>query len=199
MGAVVVGIAVAIVVLLAGGGDDDEDGRVDSGLEFAEPVELSEQAKADLQLALEALPELVGETDAEQLHSVLGPPDVFHVWFDPADDGTAARSEVWYYLDLEVSYEFRDGVLLFTIPMDAVEGLLLIPLRFDPLAFSAETTVDELRAMLDDPAALTPEETPAEYELGVTVWAGDQIFAAFDANGELLYVETVALDLGDDG
>jgi hypothetical protein len=49
--------------------------------------------------------------------------------------------------------------------------------------------------MLDDSASLIAEETPEEYELGVTVWAGEQLMAAFDENGELLYVETVALVL----
>ena len=193
-------VAVAALLVLRGGGDDgDGRGDVGGGLVFEAPVELSARAKADLAAAVAALPEPVGDTDAEQIRSILGPPDVFQLWFDPLDGGGAARSEVWYYLNLEVSYEFRDGVLLFTIPMEDVGGLLLIPLRYDPLDFSPATTVADVRAMLDDPAALIPEVTPPDYQLGVTVWAGEHLMAAFDTDGELLYVETVAVDLGGGG
>ena len=191
-------VAIGIIAFLVFGGDEGGgDDIIDSGLTFAEPATLGDTAKANLAAALNALPEPTGDTDAEQLHSVLGPPDVFQLWFEPVNGGGAAtRSETWYYLDLEVSYEFRNGGLLFTIPMDDIGALLLVPLRYDPLAFDTTTTLADVRAMLDDPNALLPGETPLEYGLDVTVWAGEQLMAAFDASDELLYVETVAIDIG---
>lgn len=188
-------LVVALVISSACGGDDGA-GEVDGGLSFEEPLELSSEAKDDLAAALDALPATTGVSDADKTHSLLGAPDVFELWFEVADDGTVVRTETWYYLDLEVSYEFRDGALLFTIPMDEVPGLVLPALQYDPLTFDATTSLEDVRGMLDDRDALTPEEIREEYELDVTVWAGEQLIAAFDANGELLYVETVAIELG---
>ena len=193
--AVVVVVAGLLFFVFSGGGGDGED-RVPSGLTFAEPVELSDDAKADLAGALGAMPEPTGETAAEQIHSLLGAPDVFQLWFATDADGGAVRAEIWFYLDYEVSYEFRDGALLFTLPLDDIGELLLIPIRYDPLDFDESTTVEDVQAMLEDPSALIPEETPPDYEFGATVWAGDQLMAAFDEDGELLYVETVPLDIG---
>jgi hypothetical protein len=196
---VVAAVAVGAVLLLGGGGDDGTDDaggpEIEGGLVFAEPAELSAKAKEDLAAALAALSDPVGDTEAEQLQSLLGPPDVFELWFEPLESGGVRRWETWYYLDLEISYEFLDGALLLTVPLDEQPSLTLISLRYNPLDFTERTTLDAVRAMLDDSASLIAEETPEEYELGVTVWAGEQLMAAFDENGELLYVETVALVL----
>ena len=184
--------AVALALGACGGGDGSKD---EGGLDFVEPVELSDRAREDLGAALDALPRATGLSDADKTHSLLGAPDVFQLWFEVKEDGSVSRSETWYYLDLEVSYEFLDGTLLFAVPMDEIGELMLVPLQYDPLAFDQSTTLDDVREMLDDPDELTPEEAREEYELEVTVWAGEQLMAAFDRDGALLYVETVALEL----
>lgn len=194
--AVLAALLGAAIAIFPACGDDDGEGSGDGGLSFAEPAELTNQAKEDLAAALDALPSATGFTDADKTRSLLGVPDVFELWFEVGDTGQVVRSETWYYLDLEVSYEFRDGALLFTIPMDEVAGLILPALQYDPLAFDASTSLDDVRDMLDDPDVLTPEEIREEYALDVTVWAGEQLIAAFDANGDLLYIETVAIELG---
>lgn len=195
--AVVAAIAtvMAFSLFAACGGGDGDDG-VEGGLDFEEPAQLTDASELDLGAALQSLPRLTGISDADKTHSLYGPPDVFEIWFDADATGATTRSETWYYLDLEVSFEFRDGALLFTIPMDEVRGLALPALQYDPLEFDASTSLEDVREMLDDPGALTPEEIREEYELDVTAWVGEQLIAVFDADGALLYVETVAIDLG---
>jgi hypothetical protein len=199
-GVALITIVVIAVLVLGVVGDDDEaedatGPGIEGGLVFAEPEQLSAKAKEDLAAALAALPDPVGDTEAEQLQSLLGPPDVFELWFEPIESGASRRWETWYYLDLEISYEFLDGALLLTLPMQEQPALTLIPLRYNPLDFTERTTLDSVRAMLEDPASLVAEELPPDYELDATAWAGDQLMAIFNGSGELLYVETVALVL----
>ncbi len=194
-------LAIAIIVFFAtrdgdntqpAGGDASNNGTdIFTSLE-TQP--LSEEAKATFALAADELPEPQGHTEAEMLHSLLGPPDYFLLEFeDPDDGGPRQRFETWYYLELGISYDFLDGVLLYAFPTQEPPPLVLVPLRYDPLDFTAETSLDDIRDMMFNPDSLVEERPPEEYLTPYPVWMGEQLVAQFDGDGALFLVETVPL------
>ena len=190
-------IAVALVLAACSGGGADEQDTAGIYADL-EPVPMSDEAVAAFALAIEDLPEPTGDTEAEMLRSLLGRPDVFILQFEvPEDGGPKQRFETWFYLDLGVSYDFMDKVQLGVFTIQEPEPLTLIPLRFDPLDFSAVTTVDDLRAMMLDPASLVSEQPSEEYLTTLPVWAGEQLMAIFDGDGTLFYMETIPLVPGE--
>ena len=196
--AAVVVAVVAIGVFVLAGGDDDDTGAASPPDGAGHGASFDDAAAADLVAAGSLLPEASGDTEAEQLMSVLGRPDAFQLTFEVPEDGaTAVRYETWYYLDLEISYEFADGALLFTVPAAAPETLTLPALQYDPLAFNTETTLADVKAMAGDPTALTASELPAELEAPLTFYVGAQLIVAFDDDDRLFSVETVPLALGE--
>lgn len=218
-----VGVAVAVLIIVGfafaltrGGGDStpasgdstpagsstpSNSGTPTAAANIFEELEtqpLSQEALAAFAAAVEDLPDPEGDTEAEKLHSLLGQPDVFVLEFeDPDDGGPRQRFETWSYLELGMSYDFMDGVLLYAFPIDEPPALTLIPLRYDPLDFSADTTVDDIRAMMFDPESLVAEQPPEEYLAPYPVWAGEQLMAQFDGDGALFYVETIPLGPGE--
>jgi Double zinc ribbon len=190
------GVVAAIVVVLVGfvllsGGGGGETSNIFADLD---PAPLSDAAADAFALALADLPDPVGDTEAEMLQSLLGQPDVFVLQFEePEGGGPRQRFETWYYLDLGMSYDFLDGALLYAFPIQEPAPLTLIPLRFSPFDFTAETTLDDLRAMMFDPDSLKAEQPPEEYGTTIPVWAGEQLMAMFDEQGALFYVETIPL------
>jgi hypothetical protein len=181
--------AVGVLLFLGGGGDASDTTLTVPDLE---EVEFPEEARDDLAAALAAIPELEGDTDAEKIRSYWGVPDIFELSFED-DDGTIRRWEMWFYFDIGIAYEFLDQAILTVHPIDEPEGLFAIPLRYDPLEFAPDTTLDHVRAMMADPASLGEEPPPPEYELGVSFWVGEQLAIVVDAEQALVLVESFAL------
>lgn len=155
------GIATAIALVLVGfvllsGGGGEGTANIFTDLES---TPLSDSAADAFALALADLPDPVGDTEAEMPQSLLGQPDVFVLQFEePEGGGPRQRFETWYYLDLGMSYDFLDGALLYAFLIQEPAPLTLIPLRFSPFDFTAETTLDDLRAMMFDPDSLVAEQ-----------------------------------------
>ena len=193
----VLGVAVVGALVLlggSGGGDDAADGVEVPQIEFAD-VEISDAARAELQAALEALPEIAGATEAEQLRNFFGVPDLFELSFETDGEGRVRRLETWYYLDIGIAYELLDQEVLVTFPIEEPEGLLAVSLRFDPLEFQPQTTIEEIRAMLADPASLIDQPAPEGYELDITFWAGEALVVALDSEAAIIFVESFPLSL----
>jgi hypothetical protein len=183
-------IALAVLAACGGGAGEDTGGVVPSGDTAGGDEVMLEQAVAAAAAAV-ALP--AGGDLPTRLVASLGRPDAFVVAFEEAPGGGFQRRETWSYLELETAIELVDGQLLGVEPLDPLTGAVIAPTWFDPMAFRPETTVDDVRAMLVDPAALVSTEAPPELGAAtLTVYAGDQLLVAFDESG-LVYVETVPL------
>lgn len=181
------------LLLAACGGDDDGD---DAGLEFADAVELTGEELTNYTAAAEALPDPEpGQSDAEYLHSLEGRPDAFEIVFhQESEGGTVVREETWYYYELDSAFLFADGAFLYAVAVEEPGSLILIA-PYDPLDFTDATTLDDVRAMVSDPASLVQEEVPAVYELTHSFWAGDQLEVVFDASGAIVAVDSVPAEL----
>jgi hypothetical protein len=166
------------------------------------PVAIDPQQRAAMQQIADTLPEPHGETEREQIRSLIGSPDTFTITFErsgEAGDGALIRYETWFYYDLGTAYEFADGALIDAMPMTLPTGpTILPPVRYDPALFERATTWAEITVLLLDPASFEPIELEAEYEVPLTFYAGEQLIVAFDDEG-LFYVETVALSEDTEG
>jgi ribosomal protein L40E len=182
---VVAVIAVLVLVLAGGGGDEEASGQ--------EPV--SAEVTNQLSLAVASLPDAEGDTDLEQMRSLLGPPDAFTLALEVADDGQQSRREEWFYYDLLSVYEFVDGSLVSNLPLDE-GGLMVAPKQYDPADFTLGVTWDEVPATLDDPDAFESYPLEDEYEIDATYYVGAQLLLVFDEEGLLVYVETQPLEAG---
>jgi len=181
------------LLLAACGGDDDGD---DAGLEFADEAALTGEELTNYTAAAAALPDPEpGQSDAEYLHDLEGRPDAFEIVFRQESEGGAiVREETWYYYELDSAFLFVDGVFLYAVSVEEPGSLMLIA-PYDPLDFTDSTTLDDVRAMVSDPASLVQEEVPAVYELTHSFWAGDQIEVVFDAGGAIVAVDAVPAEL----
>jgi ribosomal protein L40E len=217
VGVLVLGAAIVAAILLAGGGGDDEpagagDQVADSDLIDDEPfefaydpdsvevpeqidVELTDDQRADLLALIESTP-LEGDTEAEQLIYIFGPPDQFQLSYETYD-GSVHRYEVWYYYDIGIAYELLDTRVVLYYPIDDPEGLFLGANRYSPLDFSEDMTLDDVRAMLDDAASLVEEPIDEEFGIDASFWVGEQLLVAFDTGGNFFLAETYLLDMSD--
>ena len=191
---IVLGVAVVGTLALLGGGDDDGD--VSSALDFAGPLELTDTERSNYLAAADALPNPApGQSETEYLHGLLGRPDAFEIAFtQESEAGQVTRAETWYYYDYDSSFVFLDGTFLYSVAIEEPGSLALIA-PYDPLAITESTTLEDLRAMVSDPANLVQEEPPAVYELSHTFWAGEQLQAVFDSSGALVAVDAVIAGL----
>jgi hypothetical protein len=158
-------------------------------------VQVDAALVAQMEDAIAALPEPIGDNDRDQIRSMIGLPDAFTISFERSGedgDGPLVRYETWYYYELLTAYEFADGALISNLPMDAVDGLVFLPKKYDPADFERATTWDEIVPMLSDPDSFVPRELEAEYEVPLVFYAGEQLLVVFDDEG-LFYVETVPL------
>jgi hypothetical protein len=175
----------AVVLLVMGGGESET---------AADDAEVEPGVVAALQSAVDALGDVEGETDIEQVRSAMGPPDAFTIAHEVADDGTATRREEWYYYDLRTVFEFVDGRLVSNLPVESSYGdFYLLANHYDPADFEMGATWEAVQPVLHDPSVFAEFELEPEYEIEATFFAGDQLILAFDDTGVLFYVEAVPL------
>ena len=154
----------------------------------------SPQVVASLAEAVSDLPPTSGDSDIEQIRSLLGPPDAFALMLEPQEGGAPLRREEWYYYEIDSVFEFADGKLVANLPLDENQGLLVVPLQYDPADFQLGTTWQDVASTLDDPDELQSYELEEEFELPVTYYVGVQLLLAFDNEGLLFYMETLPLE-----
>ena len=192
----VLALAGLTAVLAAACGGGDEGGPAVTPLTLPDvEVQIDEALVAQMEDAVAALPEPLGDNDRDQIRSMIGLPDAFTISFERSGeegDGPLVRYETWYYYELLTAYEFADGALISNLPMDSVDGVVFLPKRYDPALFERTTTWDEIASMLSDPDSFVARELEAEYEVPLVFYAGEQLLVAFDDEG-LFYVETVPL------
>ena len=146
-----------------------------------------------LQSAIAALPLAEGETDLEQMRSLLGPPDAFTLELDVTGADGESRREEWFYFELLSVYEFVDGRLVSNLPLEE-GGFLIAPLQYDPADFTLGVGWEETAAGLPDAAEFISYEIEDEFEVEATYYVGSQLLLVFDESGRLAYVETLPLE-----
>lgn len=177
---VVAGVAVLVgAFLLLGGGGDDEPPVPDQ--------------LAAVQEILDSLPSLEGQTDADQMRSLLGPPDAFTIALEEGDSGVVRREE-WFYYELLAMYAFVDGRLTLNLPLSDPAAWQVYPRQWDPSMFEMGETWDEVSSKLDDPGRFASFAFEPEYEIEATYYVGNQLLLLFDDAGRLIYVEAVPLE-----
>lgn len=199
-----IGLGVAALVaaggffLLRGGGDDDDNGADEPTLTFAEPAPIDRAVVTDLQKVADAMPKATGETDRDQVESLMGLPDAFAISFEQDEGGKSeriVRYETWFYFDIQTAFEFADGDLLSNMPIDDVAPLAILPRQYDPADFRRDMDWDDVRQLVTEPDAFSRTDLPEAY--GEKAWAyyGEQLMVAFDEEG-LSLVETYPLESG---
>lgn len=176
---IAVAVAGAYSFSLLRGGDDDV---------------VSPQLVASLEDVFSVIPAASGDSDLEQMRSLLGPPDAFTLMLEPQEGGEQVRREEWYYYDLLSVFEFADGKLVANLPLEKTQSLLIVPLQYDPADFQLGTTWQEVARKLSNPGELQSYELEEEFDLAVTYYVGAQLLLAFDDEGLLFYVETLPLE-----
>jgi len=195
-GILVLALAGLTALLAAACGGGDEGGAAVTPLVLPDvEVQIDAALVAQMEEAIAVLPEPIGDNDRDQIRSMIGLPDAFTISFERSGedgDGPLVRYETWYYYELLTTYDFADGALISNLPMDSVDGLVLLPKKYDPADFERTTTWDEIAPMLSDPDSFVARELEAEYEVPLVFYAGEQLLVVFDDEG-LFYVETVPL------
>ena len=175
-------VAAALGAFLLRGDDESVDGQV----------------VRDIQAILDGLPHLEGETDLQQMRSLLGPPDAFTIFLERLDDGRSARREEWFYFDYYSVYSFLDGKLQTNLPLADPPELMILPRHWDPGAFELGATWESLAGVVKDPGAFESFEFEDEFEVPGRYYVGNQLVLVFDEDGHLYYVEAVPLEPGVD-
>jgi hypothetical protein len=158
-----------------------------------------EVTSQDLALAL-AAPKVDGRP--EVLES-LGRPDEFDISIVQVEGGQV-RLESWRYFGFGTRVDFVDGVIVWTIDLEPVAHGTLFPAWYDPTAFHAGMTSEEVTALLTaaSPAGTVPETIDISEEgedlAGLMMMVGDQITVGFE-NGGLVYVETLGMTAQEGG
>lgn len=158
-----------------------------------------EVTSQDLALAL-AAPKVDGRP--EVLES-LGRPDEFDISIVQVEGGQV-RLESWRYFGFGTRVDFVDGVIVWTIDLEPVAHGTLFPAWYDPTAFHAGMTPEEVTALLTaaSPAGTVPETIDISEEgedlAGLMMMVGDQITVGFE-NGGLVYVETLGMTAQEGG
>jgi hypothetical protein len=133
----------------------------------------------------------------------LGRPDEFDISSVQVEGGQV-RLESWRYYGFGTRVDFADGVIVWTIDLEPVAASTLFPAWYDPTAFEAGMTPQEVTALLASasPAGTVPETLDASEGggdlAGLTLLVGDQITVGFEA-GRLVYVETIGMTVQEGG
>jgi len=145
-----------------------------------------EETGVSLEDALAVTP----EDRRQEILSQLGPPDAFSLEWQELE-GRRVRWEEWSYFDFRSRFDFVDGELVWTLDIDPAPDGTLYAHAFDPLAFEAGLSSDEVMDRLPDISLTELPLDEADIPGGMLV-AGDQILLGFDQN-ELVYVQTFIL------
>lgn len=127
----------------------------------------------------------------------LGRPDEFDISIVQVEGGQV-RLESWRYYGFGTRVDFADGVIVWTIDLDPVAHGALFPAWYDPTAFRAGMTPEEMTALLTSasPAGTAPETIDVSKGgadlTGLMMMVGDQITVGFE-NGGLVFVETLGM------
>lgn len=126
----------------------------------------------------------------------LGRPDAFDISIAQIEGGEV-RMESWRYFQYGTRVDFVDGEAVWTMEIDPVPEGTIFAAWYDPLAFEAGMSVEEVSAMVEEasPAGMVPVYIDiaqgGEDLAGGLILAGDQILLGLE-NGRLVYVETLA-------
>lgn len=155
----------------------------------------------EIATAVGALPEGSGDTDRDQIESLVGVPDAFVVSYEVVGGedettGEVVRYETWVFFALRTAFEFADGTLVANLPVADLGGPALLPTFYEPSQFQRETTWADVEALIADPDAVATTVVPPELLEGtgseLTAYASDQLLVVFDQDG-LVYAETIPL------
>lgn len=194
------GVAAGFLVVTAWWmlGRGGEQNQVGPTIPMPTAVSADAETVAALQRVLRGIPAPAGETDREQVKSLLGNPGAFEVSFELADGGRGERMiryETWFYFELGSAFEFADGDVIGNMPVDDVRPLAILPRQYAPEMFRREMTVDDIKRLVAAPDALVRIDAPAELGVNVVAYYGEQLMAVFDEAG-LALVQTLPLDAG---
>ncbi|MGE0601826.1 MAG: hypothetical protein AB7J35_20510 [Dehalococcoidia bacterium] len=167
------------------------------GSSEAPPVD--DRVVADIESVLAGLPHAEGETDIDQMRSLLGPPDAFTLFLESDAEGHTGRREEWYYFDYLSVYSFLDGKLETNLPLADAADFTVLPRRWDPGMFDLGVEWPDLADVIGDPARFESYEFEPEYEVPGTYYVGNQLLLLFDDEGKLYYVEAIPLEPDDGG
>ena len=167
----------------------------------AAPPAFNAEATASITNALVALNVPSAANDREEMRGLIGPPDAFDLTFEADPREPAApllRVETWHYFDFGSAFVFVDGRLANSFPVEDLGEIALLPLQYDPAAFTRTMTPEQAAALIDDPTAgsIIDFDT-ADVGADLDVYAGPQILLMFDADG-LAAVSTLPLTPSDD-
>jgi hypothetical protein len=149
----------------------------------------------DEDLALALAVEMVDERP--EILENLGYPDEFDIAVVSVEGGVVRR-ESWYYYGYGTRVDFVDGVIVWTIELEAAIDDVIFPAWYDPIAFETGMSIEAASALVQDasPAGAIPESFDlsegGEDLAGVMMLVGDQITLAFE-DGQLAYVETIGM------
>lgn len=130
--------------------------------------------------------------DREPVLAELGRPHAFSLTFEQEPEGGLYRVETWTYADVGMTFTFVDGVLIETAGVDTESSEIVVwPVDYDPLAFTPEMTLEQVKALLGG-QELVSLEVPVEFGEGMVFYAGDQIIIGF-TEGTLEFVETLPI------
>ncbi|MCA9824732.1 MAG: zinc ribbon domain-containing protein [Dehalococcoidia bacterium] len=191
-GVVILAGAVVAVVLLAGGGDDSDD-------IFADPGDVEDSTIASISASLGLLGQPEGETEQDQMRSLMGPPDGFTVTEDVDEAGNVSRREEWFYYEIRTVFEYAGGKLVSSLPLESsYDDFYIAAVQYDPGDFELGVSWDDVAAILPDPAAMIRYELEPEYELDGHFYAGNQLLLFFDDDDRLIYLEALPLAPGEE-
>jgi len=128
--------------------------------------------------------------DRPEILKQMGHPDAFRIIFEDLDSQTVRREE-WSYFDDQTRFDFIDGTLVDTVRIVPTPNGTIFASYYDPSAFQAYMTLDQVQASLPDQKLLQVDASQAGVPGGLVV-AGNQILMGFD-QGQLVYVETLVL------
>jgi len=181
----------ALVALAAASLACNMPGRSTSGPAQAESeYPLADAIFEETGVSLEEALAVSPEDRRQDILSQLGPPDAFSLEWQELE-GRQVRWEEWSYFDFLSRFDFVDGELLWTLDIDPAPDGSIYAHAYDPLAFEAGLSLDEVRTRLPDISLTELPLDEADIPGGVMV-AGDQILLGFD-HDELVYVQTFML------
>lgn len=141
-------------------------------------------------MSLEEALAISPEDHRPQVLKQMGPPDTFRIAFVSVN-GQPLRQEEWSYLDDNTRFDFVDGTLVWTLALEPMPETYLSAPQYDPLSFTADLTVADVQALLQDQELFQADMADTGVDGGL-VMAGDQLLLGFD-QGRLISVESFAL------